>query len=73
MNVGEIYRVYGSHVEGYADMAVVEIYDEFIRLKRLSDGEIVEAKKRFFESLPKRRLDKVGAYGNDCPGGACDV
>lgn len=73
MNVGEIYRVYGSHVEGYADMAVVEIYDEFIRLKRLSDGKIVEAKKRFFESLPKRRLDEVGAYGNDCPGGACDV
>lgn len=53
----EIYRVFGKHIEGYADMLLIRQYEEFVLLKRLEDDKIIKVEKNFFERLPKRRID----------------
>lgn len=44
----EIYRVFGKHIEGYADMLLIRQYEEFVLLKRLEDDQNNQSGEEFF-------------------------
>lgn len=57
MNVGDIYRVYGTRVIGSADVVITKVTADKVYIKRLIDGAVVETDRGFFENMRKENIN----------------
>lgn len=68
-----IYRVNGKYTSRYVGVVeVLEATDDHVNCRR-SDGKVVTLSRNTVEALRWTRIDQSSAYGNDCPGGRCEV